>query len=173
MADLRSHGVMLGLHAALGAVEPVRARIDTYHLTFAAQRRPQVSWQDLGRMLRVNAEDLRRHYERWVAEQFAVVAKPADDAEPEGARLTAVPWRKPPPSTVSPGTLEHQALAAVGRQGAAVPEVADQLERDINQARTVLGNLQRKGLVAKASRFAPYALTPLGERELERLEGGA
>jgi hypothetical protein len=164
---VRAHGLQ-----ALLKIEVARPTIDPYHVKFAQARRPQVSWQNLAKMLGVCALDLQRACEHpeQVQAAFAVTPpKAAQAPEPEARvvhRHRGV-YRRP---HVDGGTLEHDALIAIAAGQGFPIQLAGVLRRDRNQANSLITTLRYKGFVQKPGRFDPAILSEAGVAELKRLD---
>lgn len=160
------HTRVHGLQALL-KVEVARPTIDSYHVRFALARRPRISWQHLGNMLRVNALDLQRACDHpdLVQPAFAV---PAAKAPAPGAAAARRPRQLVP--TVGGGSLEHQALIAVGNGHGLSLTLAAAVGRDRQHGNALIQALRTKGLVRRAARFEAATLTEAGHAELHRLE---
>lgn len=150
-----------GLHSSLAGMSSSRGEITDYHLRFAAERRPGVSWQNLARMLGVNASDLQRRVEGRVPVRGVMAAAPAPPA-----RIMADP---------RPASLGYRLLRAVA-DGAAVDPRA--LARDWALSHQVIhtaaGLLVKRGWVERsAGKAALLVATKPGLDALVRIEQAA
>lgn len=127
----------LGLHPGAGHVCASRPEITAYHVTFAqAKRAANVSWQNIGRMLGVNVDSLRRAVE-------------AADT------LTAPP---PPGASLSVKVLRLIAGGTVGTGRVLSPL----LNLDTHDLSIILGRLKERGLLRQDEARGPYELTAKG-----------
>lgn len=84
----------LGLHSSLTGMSSSRGEITDYHVRFARDRRPGVSWQNLARMLGVNAVDLERVVRVGLNRPSLVALPPQPSAPPMAdPRLTSLGYR--------------------------------------------------------------------------------
>ncbi len=144
--------------------EPARIKIDSYHIGFARDRRPRVSWQALGQMLGVNSEDLRMAVEGGLKKASVTTPAPAPDHR---RNLPNITRERPKPPTVLKGSMEHLALINVSLGFGKGALLAGRINRTNNAACSLLKVLRIKG-VAELSGDRTV-LTQHGKSELARL----
>jgi hypothetical protein len=119
--------------------------IGGYELAFAAARRPRTSWQTLGKMLGVNAEDLRQKFEGGPSATITALAVPVSPLSAnQRVALRAI-------------AEGARTLAAIRRAtGVAQNGAAGKLVMSLKAARSLLGDPRTDG----------WRITEIGRRQL-------
>lgn len=155
----------LGGHPALAKVEVPRGEITAYHVEFARSKRALgIGWQNIAKMLGVNAVTLER-----VADRQEVAPAPPRPAKRPARRLE--PARLVEPGLIRPGSIRHRVLAALARGVGGEPRyVAQALAHDAYSVGTAFSRLRDLGLLSQARPHGINELTETGRVELARLE---
>lgn len=151
----------LGLHSSLSGMSSSRGEITDYHVRFARDRRPGVSWQNLARMLGVNAVDLERVVRVGLNRPSLTALPPAPSAPPMAdPRLTS---------------LSYRLLRAIADSAAVDPrELAADWGLSVQVVQTASSLLVKRGWVERSiGKAGRLVATKVGLDALVRIERSA